>query len=220
MLEKLIAMLAPHQCLQCGIEGSLLCQWCLPDAVAPVPDCCYSCRSLSRNSAVCVRCRKQSRLRHVWVRSVYRDAAHDLVYKLKFGRVKATADVIAELLDDTVPYLDEQTVVTFVPTATKRVRLRGYDQTKLIAQAFARKRRLRCRQLVLPVGQARQVGASKKLRQQQAAHHYRLLSKRNNIATVLVIDDVVTTGATIEAVASLLRTSGVKQVDAAVFAQR
>ena len=98
------------------------------------------------------------------------------------------------------------------------MRIRGYDHALLIAQAFAGLRGLSCERLLTRLTQTRQVGASRA--QRLAQLHDAFLVIREVPCHVLVIDDVVTTGATLEAVAALLRREGARHVDAAVFAQK
>jgi ComF family protein len=221
MLDKLVSLLAPHTCLVCGTEGYLLCPWCKPDAVSALPERCYRCNAVSRDSAVCQKCRKVSPLTHVWVRSDYEGAAKKLIYRLKFARAIATATVIAELMDEAIPDMPKDTVVTYIPTATSRVRLRGYDQSHLLARAIARQRGLKLTPLLIRVGQSRQVGSDRKHRINQAQNNYRVRNgKCNRVEQVLLVDDILTTGATLESAARLLKQSGIKQVSAAVFAKK
>lgn len=220
MLERFITLLAPHICLVCGAEGAVLCAWCAPDAAEVVPARCYRCLAVSQDSRVCEKCRKHTVLEHVWVSSVYDGVAKRLIRKLKFERGKAAATVIAEILDETLPYFPSNATITYVPTANKRIRLRGYDHAKLIAQQFAKRRGLSCAPLLVRHGHARQVRSSKSVRAEQAAQSYTI--KRANLSydTVLLIDDILTTGATVEAAARILKKAGVRYVNAAVFAQK
>jgi ComF family protein len=221
ILEKLVGIVAPHTCLSCGQEGRLVCEWCLPDVCAALPERCYKCHKLSRDSRVCTSCRKKSRLGSVWVRTEYGGIAKQLVHKLKFERATAAALPIAEMLADTLPYLSESTVITYVPTASSRYRQRGYDQAALIARQLAQIRNVRCIPLLARHGQTRQVGAKRTQRISQLEGAFR---PRNAYAImdaeILLIDDIVTTGATIEAAARVLKDAGAKRVNAAVFAQK
>lgn len=221
MIDRFVSLLAPHECLICKQEGPLLCAWCRPDALDPVPGRCYHCKAVTQDSAVCAKCRRLSPLRHVWIATPYRDIAKELVYRLKFARAKSAARLIAQLLEDSVPYLPANTVVTYIPTATNRVRQRGYDQARLIAQAFAKQRSLQCAPLLIRHGQSRQVGADRKHRINQAIGNYSVIDqKRVQDAQILLIDDILTTGATVESAARVLKKAGAKVVNAAVFAQR
>lgn len=220
MLERFISLLAPHQCMACGHEGSLLCEWCAFNAIELMPARCYRCFSVSVDSKVCSRCKKLTVLEYVWVRAQYADLAHDLVYALKFSRTKAAARVIAELLDESLPYLEKDTIITYVPTATSRVRIRGYDQTRLIAKELAAIRRLKCQKLLIRIGQTRQVRSGRLQRAEQAAGNYIAVPGVPLETAVVLIDDIVTTGATLESAAKVLKSTGAKRVFGAAFAQK
>jgi ComF family protein len=138
-----------------------------------------------------------------------------LVTKLKFEGAQAAAREMAVLLK---PLMPTDAVIVPVPTATGRVRGRGYDQAKLLARALSRETRLPCLDCLVRRGQTHQVGASRAERQRQlhGAFRPRKLDQIRGKHIVLV-DDVVTTGATLETAARVLRQSGVARVEAAVF---
>jgi ComF family protein len=220
-MERLVAVIAPHDCLRCGREGKVLCDWCMSEDCLSSPERCYRCKKLTTDSRVCASCKRSSSLRHVWVRSEYDDAAKGLVHKLKFARAQAAAAVIAEMIAETLPYLPPDTLVTHIPTATSRYRQRGYDHAQLIAKHIAVKKGLRYASLLIRSGQSRQVGAKRDQRLKQLAGAYR--SRSGHLiegAHILLVDDVVTTGATIEEAGKTLRLAGARQVSAAIFAQK
>ncbi len=220
LAERIISIVAPHACLVCRQEGWLLCPWCR-DACRGLPDRCYRCRAVTRDSAVCKKCKRTSALSHVWVATEYEGVAKELIYTLKFGRASAAARDAAAVMIQALPYLDEATIVTHMPTATTRVRQRGYDHAKLLARAVAREVRLDTLPLLARLGQSRQVGARKAQRETQLMNAFRPLnSNRIRGKKILLIDDVVTTGASLEAAAKVLRRAGATSVDACVFAQK
>jgi len=220
LIERLLGVIAPHNCLVCGDEGSLICDWCQPDAFMAIPSRCYRCRKATLDFRVCPSCRSQGQLTHVWTCTDYEKTAQDLVYKLKFDRAQAAANLIAQYLDETLPYLKPEVLITFVPTVTNRVRQRGYDQAELIAKAFARRRGLRFARTLLRLGKSRQTGARRHERlKQQIGAFTAIRPYLYQKSTVLLIDDVLTTGATLQAAAAALKQAGIKQANAAVFTQ-
>jgi ComF family protein len=115
---------------------------------------------------------------------------------------------------------DEDAVLVPVPTATSRVRQRGYDQAELLCRELASLTRLPYRTALARHGQSRQVGTN---RTERRAHLEGALRVRHPETIqgkhVVLVDDVLTTGATIEAAAKVIRRAGAKRVDAIVFAQ-
>lgn len=218
-LEPLINVIAPHTCVMCGAESKLVCDWCLPDFVGMVPPRCYICYAVSPYGAVCSRCRSKSALKHVWVRTDYVGNAKQIIHSLKFERVKAAGATLAKLMSESLPYLNPQTILVPLPTANKRVRQRGYDQATLLARELGNILQLPHKRLLSRLGQSRQVGTTRRQRSAQLASAFRVTSKTLPGTHVVLVDDVLTTGATLESAAQVLKQSGAKQIDAVVFAQ-
>lgn len=221
LLERTLTIIAPHRCLICGYEGQILCPWCAADACPALPDRCYRCHALTMDSKVCSACHRRSPLKHVWVRTEYDGVAKKLIHALKFQRATAAALPIAELIAEALPFLPSETIICHVPTATTRYRQRGYDQAQLIARHVARIKNVHYAPLLARHGQTRQVGARREQRLHQLADAFR--PRNTHLITggsIVLVDDIVTTGATLEAAAKVLKIAGAKRISAAVFAQK
>ena len=220
LLDLVLSVVAPHDCLVCGAEGKLICGWCAPDAFPDLPSRCYRCKQITSDFAVCESCRRNTSLRHVWVRTDYDATAKELMRVYKYERVSSAHKTITEAMDEILPYLPVATIIIPIPTATSRVRQRGYDQAELIAKAFARRRGLRFARTLLRLGKSRQTGARRHERlKQQIGAFTAIRPYLYQKSTVLLIDDVLTTGATLQAAAAALKQAGIKQANAAVFTQ-
>lgn len=220
VLEQIIGVVAPHNCLVCGAEGRPICRWCFYEACPALPARCYKCYAATPDSAVCAKCRRTSPLKHVWVRTDYDGYARRLVHALKFERMQAVAPILAEYCKETLPY-QENILIVPVPTASSRRRLRGYDQSKLIARSLAARTKYKYQPLLGRLGQTRQVGTKRAERASQLEGAFWVTRpEAASGAHILLIDDVLTTGATIEAAARTLKKAGAKTINAFVFAQK
>lgn len=221
ILERLVDLISPLECLDCGSEGSILCKWCLPNVIEAIPSRCYKCCAQTNDCLTCKKCRAKTPLKQVWVVAQHSGTAKKLVQELKFGYKRQVAEVIATCLSDHMPYLTPDIVVTHVPTASNRVRQRGFDHAQLIAKQLAQHRELTYQPLLCRFGKTRQVGAKRDIRLKQLQNAFDVANP-GKVAkkTVVLVDDVITTGATLETAARLLKRAGAKQVYGAVFSQK
>lgn len=220
LLTPLLSLLAPHECLGCLAEGSLLCQDCR-QSLTPARARCYHCYGANLSFATCSFCQNYSPLRSVYAAVRYEGLAKDLVIRLKFGRAKAAGAEIGQILAARMRRLQAgNAIVTNVPTANARVRQRGYDQAALIARAFAKQAGLPYVPLLARYGKHKQVGANKAVRSAQLQQDFvAIRQSRIRGRHILIVDDVVTTGATFEVTAAALRQAGAKSVSGVAFAQ-
>ncbi len=220
LFERLVSVYAPFQCIGCGAEADrLLCETCC-ETLPRTPSRCYRCRSVSRGSEVCERCRKLTSLRHVYVACVYDGLAKEQLHAAKYERAKHGLHEIAAQMEALLRDTPAEAVLVPIPTATSRVRQRGYDQSVELTKHLSRSTKLSRAHLLVRLGQAHQVGSGRAARLRHLEGAFRL---RRGVDIhgkhVVLVDDVVTSGATLETAAKLLKKAGAKQVDAVVFAQ-
>lgn len=181
---------------------------------------CYRCHKATDGYKTCISCRRTSSLHAVYVCSEYETAAKILVQKLKFERTYAAAHTIAQAMGMHLgAMLPDNLTVAFVPTATSRVRQRGYDQSQLIAKELAHRQGLPYRSALFRVGQQRQTNSSRRDRLQQMHNAFVVRPAARQTDHILLVDDVMTTGATLESAAQALQAVGVPKVSAMVFAR-
>jgi len=134
------------------------------------------------------------------------------IHQLKYGNLRALAKPLAKLLRD---YLIEnpvsEEVLVPVPLHQKRLRERGYNQSSLLARELGKLINLPVvddcliRQRHAPP-QARTANIEE--RRSNVANAFTCRDHRLRDKNVLLIDDVCTSGTTLDACASVLKTAG------------
>lgn len=120
------------------------------------------------------------------------------------------------------PELANVEIVTAVPLHPSKQRARGYNQSELLGQSFARHTGLAWEPALLK--RARNTKSQTKLnRAERLANMTGAFScvapEQVRGKTILLIDDVATTGSTLEGCAIALKTAGAKRVFAYTYAR-
>lgn len=220
ILDTLLARIAPYDCLLCGHEGAVICGSCVTELGPRIPSRCINCQKLTADFRICETCRSTISLEHVWVAFVYSRYAKEIIKEFKFNGKRAVAKELAHHMSSSGTK-NNNTILVHIPTATARIRERGYDHAKLLAAALAKESGLIHLPLLARTSQQRQVGSGRTERFKNISGVFRISGTAKDVegAHILLVDDVVTTGATLAEAARVLRAAGAQRVDATVFAQ-
>lgn len=152
----------------------------------------------------------------------YDGRARLAVLRMKNGGYAYSYETFAVMMTELVGELmSEVDIVTAVPTARKRKRELGYAQAEKIAKDIARRGRKRFRRaLCVQKGKKEQKRLNAAERLENARRSYKIRNhKYISDKIILLVDDVSTTGATVSAIAGLLKDAGAKAVYAVTFAK-
>ena len=204
----------------CGAESGaeLLCGPCTADLPA-LPECCPRCALPSPAGAVCGRC-----LIHpphfdgtlaLWH---YEFPCDRLIQALKYRARLALAGYFARTLASRT--LPEVNLIVPMPLHRKRLAERGFNQALEIARSVAR----RLRKPLEPRGVVRvrhtppQTGLPYEERAKNVRGAFQCALDLSG-TSVAVVDDVMTTGATLNEVARVLKRAGAARVENLVIAR-
>jgi len=211
---------AGGDCLLCGAESGpeLLCAACIGELPA-LPESCPQCALPSPAAAVCGSCINRSphfdATLALWR---YEFPCDGLVQALKYGAQLALAGFFARSLASRP--LPEVDVVLPMPLHAKRLAERGFNQALEIARGLARYRGT-------PIEPRGVLRVKNTPPQTELPYEDRAKNVRGAFrceldlsgASVAVLDDVMTTGATLNELARVLKRAGARRVENFVIAR-
>lgn len=213
-----------------------LVDWLL-DLVYP-PRCAFCRRLLSnREKGVCRFCRPKlpyvpadGQVQHF--RNVdkclsplyYHGSVKDSLHRYKFSGATAYADIYSEFI---VKCIDENQIscdiITWVPLSRKRLRERGYDQAKLMADELSRLCGISCCRLLKKTRNnpaQSGTGSAEKRRANVSGVYTAVDTEKIRGKSILIVDDIVTTGATLSECGRMLMSAGAGEVKAVTVARK
>jgi ComF family protein len=213
--RRLADLLFGGSCYLCrGAADGLLCAACDADLPRLGAALCPRCALQSEGGALCGRCLAHPPQFDATLAALaYRFPADVLVQALKFRSELALAPLLARLLLERVARPEPVQFVVPVPLARERLAERGCNQALEIARHVARATGARLAPELCE--RVRDTRAQADLPMDERARNVRGAFRCNGLvagATVAVLDDVMTTGATLDAVARAFKQAGAARV--------
>ena len=222
-LKAAVDFLMPMVCVDCGSEGSLMCESCLKNATKTPSNACMKCGERTREFLkLCGDCvalpPPLDRLVPVYR---YDGIARSAVHALKYRGITAIAPLMArEMWEHTYFRRAKIDCIVPVPMHEDRLRERGYNQAAMLACNVAD--HLDLRYIEDALAKIRPTRSQVELsRQERAVSLRNAFGARYDFADahILLIDDVCTTGNTLMNCAATLKRAGARRVSAMVFAK-
>jgi ComF family protein len=237
MLRYLLNFIYPPRCAVCGIGMPIdtsrrVCLSCLKAVESLTGAVCAVC-GIPLGAGEDERCRQCRSALPAFdsARAItrYRASAEGsntvgaLLRRHKYGLDQSLGRALAEFLDAGPQIADDAyDVVIPVPLHRARLRWRGFNQAALLGAALAR--RVGCRLDVVTLARTRSTppqtvrGHSERIRNVRNAFEVRR-PLRVAGRRVLLVDDVMTTGATANECARVLRAAGARRIDVLTLAR-
>jgi ComF family protein len=205
----LLDLALPPACAGCGRYGSVLCQRCLRNLREPRA---AADRFLAPDAGIVIG----DALELAVAAFAYEGPLRRALAGLKYGSAEQVAVPLADRAATTLGLLIDLAAgatLVAVPVHAERLRQRGYNQAALLARALGRRQRLPVADLL-----ERRRATTQQHRLDRAA---RLRNLRDAFAVragappppvVILVDDILTTSATLEACAGVLRAAGTARV--------
>ncbi len=220
--------LLPPTCILCGNPGFACKDICLPcfNNLSKNNYCCYRCAEIfptaQTQPQLCGQCIRHSpAFDESHAPFIYQHSIRYLVSQLKFNRQYKNARLLGSLLADHLEKTAElPELIIPMPLHRRRFQQRGFNQCTEIAQIVSK-------QLAIPIDKkscirqydtAHQINLNAKQRQRNIKNAF-LLIQPLKVSHVAILDDVMTTGATVNELARVLKKSSVDRVDIWVCAR-
>jgi|GEM_PF-441292 ComF family protein len=223
-MANLLDTIFPRSCSICKRKGDYLCDHCKKLFKRSIPEC-YICRKISPNYKTHYECkeeRKNSSLDHVFVAWEYNSLSSILLKKYKYNYVQSISNTLIEIFIESIKNSTFDinlpgSILTNVPLAENRLRERGFNQTTEIAKKVAEAFNLL---FVEDLVKRKEGYGHQALRDKEERKGIKegTFTLKNNFyleeySSITILDDVITTGATLEAIASTLRKNTDKDIE-------
>lgn len=201
------------------------------------PRCAFCGRLMQQDGLICTRCaqnlpyteglgitQKFPFISKCVSPLYYEGSVRQSLLRYKFRSAAAYSKIYGEFL---VKCIDECRIscdiITWVPLSRRRLRKRGYDQARLIAEEVSRRTGIPCARLLRkkrnnPAQSG--AGSAEKRRANVMGVYAPAEGAPISGRRVLIVDDIVTTGATLSECARMLMDAGAAEVYAAAVARR
>lgn len=210
-------------CELCGREifdGGKLCLKCLKTVTFNDGDTCPVCGRKNFAPEICLECKGRLPLyRRAVSPFVYIDGAAALISRFKNGAAHLKG-YFAEKIREKLVGFEKIDFITFIPITAKKLKRRGYNQSRLLAESLSEKVLTPVEATLEKVKETPdQKGLSRRDREKNLEDCFKVTDRRKvKGKTILLVDDVMTTGATLDAAAKRLLAAGAAAVFAATVA--
>ena len=220
--ERIISLLYPRHCPVCDEVvprvGMYICPACKNKLEYVQGAICIKCgKQVSEQEEMCIDCKENTHFFDTGVALYKYPCVRQGIYRMKYKGRKEYLDFYSQ---EVVERLGEQLrlwnpdAIIGVPLHKARERKRGYNQAEILASQigdkmgipFEKKMVLRQKN-TLP-----QKGLDAFQRQNNLKKAFIISQNVVKLNTIVIIDDIYTTGSTMDAVASILKASGVQRV--------
>ena len=212
MRERLASLLFGGSCFLCrGSAARMLCAECEAELPRLQTALCPRCALPSARGETCGRCLAAPPHYDATAAALaYAFPADALVHALKFRGELALAPFLAALLKERIGAAPQVDCVVPVPLSAQRLKERGYNQAVEIARRLGP-----AKLLVSACARSRDTAPQLDLPYEQRRRNVRACFTTNQSfanACVAVVDDVMTTGATLDEMAAMLKRAGAARV--------
>ncbi len=223
--EFIYDLVFPKKCAGCQAEGPWLCPECFEKIIIVKAAFCPFCQRITPQGQYCSRCRPRFNLTGVIIAANYENPLKDAIHKYKYDRIRELAEPLSELLVMRLEagFPTGNLVLIPVPLTKERERERGFNQAEVLAKKLSQAFDLSLVTNVLRRTKNRpaQITLTGRERRENIKGVFEVKGDLVKIKgkTILLLDDVMTTGATLNEAAGVLKKAGARNIWGLVLAK-
>lgn len=226
--DFVLDLVFPKTCVLCLQEGEFLCRMCSVLLIVKSPSCLI-CKKRDLCGKICRSCCKKTPVRRFYAPFVYRnEVVRRLIHIYKYERAKELYRPLSAFAITAMQKANfspkKNMIIIPVPLHWRRRHERGFNQAELIAEEIGEAFDLPIlkKALTRVKNTSAQIELKNDSLRQKNIENAFVVRDTNMIKkkTILLVDDVVTSGATINEAAKVLKKTGAKSVWATAIARR
>lgn len=218
--ETLLDTFFPKVCVGCGKIDTYLCSDCYSKIIQIKSPLCLGCGRLSKKGKYCPRCKPKTKLNGVIIAAHYEEGPlKEAIHTYKYEFVYDLKYILSTFLADALKRekMDTKFILACVPLHPKKENWRGFNQAKLLADEVSRMAGLEIFENALKRNKnnPRQIELKRNDRFENVKDIFSVneeIVDKISGKDIIVVDDVVTTGATLNECAKVLKENGARQV--------
>jgi len=202
MFKKLLDILFPIECLGCGSNDILLCSNCFDSIKINQPD--HFSTEQIKQVHICA--------------SFHQKLLQKIIHLYKYSYIEKISEPLSKLVINYYSQIEDkisEPIIIPVPLHQKRLLVRCFNQSDLIAQNFCQKFNCQLKNdLIIRVKHTeQQAKLDKKGRLKNIKGAFKILDAQFvQNKNFIIIDDLYTTGSTVSEVAQLLKDGGAHEI--------
>lgn len=225
---SLLDFFFPKYCVNCKAFGSYLCANCFIQLSFDTHVICLVCGKGSLDGLTHPVCKKKHSIDGVFCAVAYRKVAKKLIFVLKYQPyVSDIQHILVDLFYESLIQKElftknlHNAVFIPIPLSAKKLKLRGYNQSLLLAKGLAKKMNIPLADILIRTKNTKpQFGLSKLERKINMKDAFALKKRtKREYETAFLVDDVLTTGTTLSEAAKILKQHGFQKVWGVTFAR-
>lgn len=219
---SLLDLIFPKHCVRCKKIGAYVCADCFSYISLLETGFCTVCQRPSIDCRTHNYCKTRHAIDGVLSSVAYNGVVKRLIYQFKFKPyVSDLRDFLVELeyeglIQKEIFYslFARKSALVPIPLYKTKLRSRGYNQSALLAEGLSKRFQLPVIDCLERVRNTHtQIGLSQKERQENIKDAFMVKKDLlEGLEQVFLVDDIVTSGATLNEAAKMLKKAGIKQV--------